>query len=140
MIFDPAALWAHNEYDLKQWNATRYVFDKAYVDEYRKLMPPSSPAKDADDRLALYSVYNNLISSIVYPTSTRYRQFAIDGARGLIEKFKDGYTGTCLRKGEEMQRACETDDQGAVDSPVQPHFLNKGDTVQIEDERDCVTY
>lgn len=99
LVFDAAALWAHNEYDLHQFYSPRYLLGADYVQEYFKHFPPSEPAEDVGDRGLLYSVVADLHSSILHKASTRYRQFAINTVRRLAAKYPDGYTGTRKRKG-----------------------------------------
>lgn len=87
LLFDPAGVYAHHEYELYEWRSSRYNFDQKYVAEYRRHFPPSEPSADADDRLALYTMAVDLVDSILYPDSTRYRQSTIETATRLIDKF-----------------------------------------------------
>lgn len=54
--FDPAAFWAHNEYELGNWRPARNQFTRLYFNEYHSHVPKAEPAEDYDDRNALYSL------------------------------------------------------------------------------------
>lgn len=129
MIFDVASFWAHHEYEFFQWNSPRYLFDSKYTEEYRRHNPPSAPTEDADDRLALYSIVADLDSSLLYPSSTRYRQFALEGLRKLVAKFPDGYTGDCNRLDEGSPEDVHADARDSVaSSPKEADAQPSADT------------
>ncbi|KAL8787872.1 MAG: hypothetical protein Q9195_007565 [Heterodermia aff. obscurata] len=54
--FDPAAWWAHNEYELATFNVPRYKIGRKYMEEYHKHFPVSAPEEDYEDRNRLYSL------------------------------------------------------------------------------------
>ena len=55
MIFDAAAFYAHNEYELGNWRPMRNKFTKAHFREYHKHFQISEPEEEFDDRNRLYS-------------------------------------------------------------------------------------
>ena len=56
MLFDSCAYWGHNESDLGSWRAPRYRMGKRYLREYQRVINPSEPRGDWDDRNALYAM------------------------------------------------------------------------------------
>lgn len=73
LIYDPASFYAHNECmaafsywrgslltlcqdELGDWRPDRNGFSTEYFNEYKRLVPPSAPASDFDDRNALYAM------------------------------------------------------------------------------------
>jgi fructosamine-3-kinase len=51
-IFDPASLWAHNEYETGNWRAIRHrLSNKSYIDRYKDHFPASEPGKPASPAL-----------------------------------------------------------------------------------------
>ncbi|KAL8883970.1 MAG: hypothetical protein Q9215_007886 [Flavoplaca cf. flavocitrina] len=56
IMFDPAAFWAHNEYELDSFGVPRYKLRRQWLEEYHKHFPVSEPQKDADDRNLIYSM------------------------------------------------------------------------------------
>jgi protein-ribulosamine 3-kinase len=47
-IFDPAAMYAHNEYETGNWRAARHRLSvKVYTQTYRRHFPVSKPGKRA---------------------------------------------------------------------------------------------
>jgi protein-ribulosamine 3-kinase len=64
-IFDPGCLYAHNEMEFATWRCrwATYSRDEVYVEEYKKIVPPSEPVEEWGDRQRLYAVYANLVTS-----------------------------------------------------------------------------
>lgn len=93
VIFDAAALWAHNEYEVHCWRGDDFDLGKSYIEEYQKHFPPSEPAADWGDRNRLYSVMSDLICSAVYKGTDKFRTFVIDKMKVLVRKFPNGYEG-----------------------------------------------
>lgn len=91
IIFDPAATYGHNEYDMTSWRAPRYKTSPNHQKAYRKHMQPSEPAADADDRNALYALRNNITVSAQWPLNKSTRVDAMDEMRRLIAKYPGGY-------------------------------------------------
>ncbi|KAK4175486.1 Fructosamine/Ketosamine-3-kinase [Triangularia setosa] len=92
IVYDPAAFWAHNEYELGNWRPARNQFTRLYFDEYHSHVPKAEPAEDYDDRNALYALRFNLHAAALFPNQEEYVQMAVDEIQRLIEKFPDGLT------------------------------------------------
>lgn len=87
MVFRPAALYAHNEFELGPWRSVRHGFDRRFLRAYLRLVPPSEPRADFDDRNALYALRHLAACSIRYPGSAKYRrEIAAEMAR-LVDRF-----------------------------------------------------
>jgi len=86
VIFDACSSYAHHEYELAPWRPTRHKIGKPYVTEYLKHYPMSEPAKDFDDRNALYCIRFNLCSSALYPGNLRFRNIVKEEMRALVDK------------------------------------------------------
>lgn len=56
MIFDPAAFYAHNEYELGNWRPNRNRFTQMHFREYQNRFQKSEPEDEFDDRNRLYSM------------------------------------------------------------------------------------
>ncbi|KAK5309137.1 hypothetical protein LTR70_010576 [Exophiala xenobiotica] len=67
VVFDAAAHYAHNEFDLGMWRRDIVRFGKAHVRQYLRLVPPSEPREQWDDRHRLYSIKYDLAHSIALP-------------------------------------------------------------------------
>ncbi|KAH0536795.1 hypothetical protein FGG08_006363 [Glutinoglossum americanum] len=80
VIFDAAAFYAHNEYELGPWRPTRHKIGKLYVHAYHKYFPISVPEEDFDDRNALYCI-------------------VMEEMKDLVEKFPEGYEGWIKQRG-----------------------------------------
>ncbi|KAH7634183.1 Fructosamine kinase-domain-containing protein [Sordaria sp. MPI-SDFR-AT-0083] len=60
VIFDPAAFYTHNEYELGNWVPERCGiggFEGEFVREYKRLYPPAEPREEFEDRVRLYSLF-----------------------------------------------------------------------------------
>ncbi|KAK5216185.1 hypothetical protein LTR72_010756 [Exophiala xenobiotica] len=93
IVFDPSVFWAHNEYDLDNMNVPRYRLGKEWMREYHLHVPKSAPEEDYDDRNLLYGIHGHFCASTLYPSTTRFRQMAIDELRYLVDKYPSGYEG-----------------------------------------------
>ncbi|KAK6860529.1 hypothetical protein PG995_004165 [Apiospora arundinis] len=69
VIFDATPLYAHHEYGLTPWWATRYKMAGAYIDEYTKCCPVSEPKEDFADRGVLYGLRSDLNASSLYSSN-----------------------------------------------------------------------
>lgn len=67
MIFDAAAFYAHNEYELGIWRREMVRFGNPYFEEYLRNFPPSEPVEQFDDRNALYVLKFDLDYSLHRP-------------------------------------------------------------------------
>lgn len=68
IFFDAGCFYAHNEMELGMWR--RYGaqnLGQPYLDEYKRLFPPSEPQDEFDDRCWLYSVKFDLSVSAGNP-------------------------------------------------------------------------
>lgn len=54
MVFDAAAFYAHNEYELGIWRRKMVKFNEPYFEQYLLNFPASEPKAQFDDRNALY--------------------------------------------------------------------------------------
>ncbi|KAF8545130.1 Fructosamine kinase-domain-containing protein [Trichophaea hybrida] len=87
MVFRPAAVFAHNEFELGIWRAVRNGFDRRFLRAYLKLVPISEPKADFEDRNALYALRHLIAYSIRYPGSAKYRREIIVEMGRLVERF-----------------------------------------------------
>ncbi|KAM3447055.1 hypothetical protein MY3296_009099 [Beauveria thailandica] len=60
VIFDAAAFYAHNEYELGNWRPARNLLNTVHLDVYKTLNPPCHPAAEFEDRIMLYEIRFNL--------------------------------------------------------------------------------
>lgn len=100
-IFDAAARWAHNEYELHLWRPARFKFGKPFVKEYFNHFPISPPEDDWEDRNLLYSLIADLQESTLFTQTKKFRTLAIQNMRELVEKHANGYEGSAKKKGDE---------------------------------------
>ncbi|CAF9912236.1 MAG: hypothetical protein HETSPECPRED_000883 [Heterodermia speciosa] len=101
IIFDATSTYAHNEYELAPWRPPRHNIGKHYIEAYTRYFPPSAPQSDFDDRLTLYCIRFDSLSSALYPGNLRFRNIIMVNMRLLVEKFPNGYEGTHMRKRSE---------------------------------------
>ncbi|KAM3075899.1 hypothetical protein ACMFMG_006584 [Clarireedia jacksonii] len=90
ILYDPCALYGHNEYDMQAWRQSRYRTSKQHQNAYHKLVEISEPVADRDDRNALYALRNNLMVSAQWPENKATRQLAIEEMRRLVAKYPNG--------------------------------------------------
>lgn len=71
LIFDPGCTYAHNEMEFGTWGGswTTYFQDPRYLEEYKKLIQPSKPMEQWDDRNRIYSLHININNSAGHPGS-----------------------------------------------------------------------
>lgn len=99
IIFDATSIYAHNEYELAPWRPPRHKIGKPYIKAYFRDFPVSAPESDFDDRLTLYCIRFDSLSSALYPGNLRFRNIIKEKIRFLVEKFPNGCEGTHSRKG-----------------------------------------
>lgn len=87
IVYDPAAFFAHNEYELGNWRPERNKFTRRYFQLYHSHIPKSEPTEDYDDRNALYGLRFNLHAAALFPNVDSFLQMAIDEIRRLTKKF-----------------------------------------------------
>lgn len=69
VVFDASAMYAHNEMELGMWRADIIRFDERYYQQYLRIMPPSEPQEQFDDRNRLYSIKFKLAHCLGWPDS-----------------------------------------------------------------------
>lgn len=67
MVFDAAAHYAHNEFELGMWRRDVVRFSNPFFRQYLRHVPPSEPREQWDDRNRLYSIKYDLAHSIALP-------------------------------------------------------------------------
>ncbi|KAF7526037.1 hypothetical protein G7054_g10892 [Neopestalotiopsis clavispora] len=95
-MFDPAAFWGHNEYELSYMRPMAEVsggWAEKYINSYHELIPKSEPKQDWVYRHALYATRVVVVDSALYKDNENFRKILIDQVRELVEQFPDGYTG-----------------------------------------------
>ncbi|KAL2020082.1 hypothetical protein VTK56DRAFT_8886 [Thermocarpiscus australiensis] len=114
IVFDPAAFWAHNEYELGNWRPARNQFARhGYFEHYLSLIPAAEPKEDFDDRNALYALRFDLHAAALFPGRPWFVQMAVGGIRRLVEKYPEGHTGE-----EDSSRSCGERGKRLAQSPV----------------------
>ncbi|MCJ1398926.1 hypothetical protein MMC11_002127 [Xylographa trunciseda] len=99
VVFDAAAMYAHNEFELGMWRREIVRFGKTYIEEYLRNYPPSEPQEQWDDRNRLYSVKYNLAHAIALPWSaTEVRELVFQDVLYLAEKYPPAGTNASLGK------------------------------------------
>ena len=71
VIFDPGCVYAHNEMEFGTWRcswASQFNLP-TYIEHYQRLIEPSEPAQEWDDRNRLYSINPYLTDSPGHPGS-----------------------------------------------------------------------
>jgi protein-ribulosamine 3-kinase len=91
LIFDASAFYAHNEAELGMWRPERFKMRTEYVEEYFRHFPPSTPAKDWEDRNLLYSLRPDLQDSALFPSTGRFRELVIETVKYLVGKYPGGF-------------------------------------------------
>ncbi len=67
VIFDSAAMYAHNEFELGMWRHTFNASRGDMYEQYQKFIKPSPPENQFDDRNRLYSVKFLLVQAAAQP-------------------------------------------------------------------------
>lgn len=67
VVFDAAAQYAHNEFELGMWRREIVRIDKPFIRQYLRHIPPSEPREQWADRHRLYSIKYDLAHSIALP-------------------------------------------------------------------------
>lgn len=63
--------------ELSLFRNPRYPLGKPYIKEYHKYVPVSEPEEDADDRLVMYLIRNQVCLASLYPNETRLRDMQV---------------------------------------------------------------
>jgi protein-ribulosamine 3-kinase len=71
VVFDPGCSYAHNEMEFGTWRCSWafHFSSSVYLLQYQRLVPPSEPAEEWDDRNRLYSIHPYLTDSAGHPGS-----------------------------------------------------------------------
>lgn len=56
ILFDACCCYGHNELDLAMMREPSYQFTSKYADVYRRLVTPSEPVEDFDERNTIYAM------------------------------------------------------------------------------------
>ncbi|KAH9889622.1 Fructosamine kinase-domain-containing protein [Xylariomycetidae sp. FL2044] len=99
MIFDATPLYAHHEYEMAPWWATRHKMTHDYIKEYTRHFPISEPMTEFGDRGILYCLRFDLHASSLYTGSLLHRNIAKETMRELVSKCRLGYEGYCRERG-----------------------------------------
>ena len=67
VVFDAAAMYAHSEFELGMWRRDIVRFGKTHMRRYLRLVAPSEPRQQWDDRNRLYSIKYDLAHSLLMP-------------------------------------------------------------------------
>ncbi|KAK4208172.1 Fructosamine kinase-domain-containing protein [Rhypophila decipiens] len=87
IVYDPAAFYGHNEYELGNWRPARNRFTKEFFDAYHSRVPKSNPVDDYDDRLKFYEMRFNLNAAALLPNQPKYLQMVVDAIMELNKTF-----------------------------------------------------
>ncbi|OIW25312.1 hypothetical protein CONLIGDRAFT_673422 [Coniochaeta ligniaria NRRL 30616] len=86
IIFDPCL-------DLSYFRGERSGWSYEYIEEYVKLVQPSEPREDFDDRNALYVMRNHIVSASLWDHWLYIMDNVKDEMRRLLAKHPDGFAG-----------------------------------------------
>ncbi|MCJ1398251.1 hypothetical protein MMC11_001448 [Xylographa trunciseda] len=90
-IYDPASMYAHNEYEVGKWRSVRHrLSGKSYMRNYKREFLVSEPEEDWDARNQLYSLRFELGNSVRFNSSAiknENRQKVYDDMTTLCKMF-----------------------------------------------------
>ncbi|KAK3313123.1 Fructosamine kinase-domain-containing protein [Apodospora peruviana] len=110
VFYDPSCFYGHHEYDFSAWRAERYLTNRDQVRTYFEIAKMSEPVTEQDDRHALYSLRNDLSTSIGWTANGKVlRELAIKEMRRLVEKYGEGYEGYYYAAGENSDGLYDSD-------------------------------
>ncbi len=89
IVFDSAAFYGHNEYDLR--NVALGLPGIEFLEVYNETIPVSDPKEDFQDRMVLYGLRDYLHESCLHPGDKIFREQLVAGMKVLVEKFPGGY-------------------------------------------------
>ncbi|TVY48641.1 Fructosamine-3-kinase [Lachnellula occidentalis] len=101
VVYDAAALYAHNEMEMAAWRPIRHLIGRQYMKAYFQYFPVSAPEEDQDARNMLYYLRWDLKSSALFSGNLRYRNMAKETMKVLIAMFPGGYDEWAKENGEE---------------------------------------
>ncbi|KID73164.1 Fructosamine/Ketosamine-3-kinase, partial [Metarhizium brunneum ARSEF 3297] len=77
LLFDAAAFWGHNEYELATLRPLADDWIKECYRAYHELVPKSDPEEDWDARNALYATRLIIHDSAIYPDQPHFREMNV---------------------------------------------------------------
>ncbi|UJO16776.1 uncharacterized protein CLAFUR5_04418 [Fulvia fulva] len=90
-ILDPAAFYAHNEYDFAAWRSENVPFGRPHYRQYFKHIPPSEPKEQWDDRNKLYAIRAEVHRSSLWPALCEsQREIVLGYLTDLTAKYAKG--------------------------------------------------
>ncbi|KAK1720291.1 Fructosamine kinase-domain-containing protein [Colletotrichum acutatum] len=89
IVYDANALWAHNEIELAPFRNPRYPLGKAYFREYWKHVPISEPEEDADSRIIIYLIRQQVCLASLYPNELKLRDAFLSNMCLLGDRVRD---------------------------------------------------
>ncbi|XWX01088.1 hypothetical protein V2A60_009113 [Cordyceps javanica] len=87
VIFDAAAFYAHNEYELGNWRPERNLLNTVHLGVYKTFNPPCHPAAEFEDRLMLYELRFNFHFCIMVSGLKDIKAEMIANMKYLTEKY-----------------------------------------------------
>jgi len=85
IVFDPSAVYGHNEYDHGIMNMFG-GFSSSFWKEYFRYLPKTEPADEYEDRVALYESYHHLNHYSIFGGS--YKSGAVRLLEPLVKKYR----------------------------------------------------
>ncbi|KAF9893520.1 hypothetical protein FE257_010832 [Aspergillus nanangensis] len=93
VIFDACCFYGHSEMDLQCMRDPRYAIGLEFVDQYKKEVGMSEPHEDFDDRNAVYSMRNDVLTAGMWPQWAPLLQRVKQEMLRLLAKYPDGLAG-----------------------------------------------
>ncbi|KAF7561985.1 hypothetical protein G7046_g2153 [Stylonectria norvegica] len=90
IIFDACCFYGHNEMDLQCMRDPRYAIGLEFVDLYKREVGASEPQEDFDDRNALYSMRNDILTAGMWQQWASLLQRVKEEMRRLLAKYPNG--------------------------------------------------
>lgn len=83
VVFDPSAVYGHNEYDMGIMNMFG-GFGSAFWKEYHAIVPKTEPKEEYEDRVNFYEAYHHLNHHAIFGG---YKGGAMSLLKGLLKKY-----------------------------------------------------
>lgn len=83
VVFDPSAVYGHNEYDMGIMNMFG-GFGSSFFKEYHSIIPKTVPEDEYNDRVKLYEAYHHLNHHAIF---SGYKSGAMSLLKGLLKKY-----------------------------------------------------
>ncbi|KAJ6785705.1 hypothetical protein PWT90_08713 [Aphanocladium album] len=136
IIFDPCSFYGHHEMDFQCMRSPRYIIGQNFIDLYKVKVGASQPSEDFEDRIALYSIRNDLMTAGMWPQWASLVDKAKDEMKRLIEKYPNGLrdfhgsleptTSKAGQESNEKLAANEADDSGHDETSSHPSIGSDG--------------